>query len=200
MDRDARLDEAIRSFRLGREVDSSFRHIFEECYGHVVRFFRRKNLSKEESDELAQDVFLFVYTGLKDLRDEQLFRSWLFSIARNRFTNYLMHLHAQKRSSVEVAISSADPGDQPVPEIPSSSRDPLALVLEKEKLDRLHSVLDTLPDQMRRCVTLRVVEDCKYEEIAHRMGISVNTVKVHLHKAKNVLTDKLSPYFSSIET
>jgi RNA polymerase sigma-70 factor (ECF subfamily) len=91
-------------------------------------------------------------------------------------------------------------GDEQMPaDIPDTSRNALALVLEKEKLDKLYSALNALPEQMRRCVTLRVVEDRKYEEIAQQMGIAVNTVKAHLHRARRVLNERLSPYFGSIE-
>jgi len=40
-----------------------------------------------------------------------------------------------------------------------------------------------------------VTSDCTYEEIAAIMGISVNTVKAHLHKARKSLQQKLSSYF-----
>jgi RNA polymerase sigma factor (sigma-70 family) len=59
--------------------------------------------------------------------------------------------------------------------------------------------MDGLPQQMRRCVTERVVGEASYEQIAERVGISINTVKAHLHRAKAELQKRLRPYFGEIE-
>jgi DNA-directed RNA polymerase specialized sigma24 family protein len=48
---------------------------------------------------------------------------------------------------------------------------------------------------MRRCAQLRVVQELSYAEIAALMGISVNTVKAHLHQAQKNLHAQLSSYF-----
>lgn len=49
--------------------------------------------------------------------------------------------------------------------------------------------------RMRLCVQLRVVKDSSYQEIASIMGLSINTVKAHLFKARESLKDKLNLYF-----
>ena len=53
-------------------------------------------------------------------------------------------------------------------------------LLEKEKLERLRRALTELPEQMQRCVRLRVAEDRSYQEIADSLGVSINTVKTHV--------------------
>jgi RNA polymerase sigma factor (sigma-70 family) len=45
---------------------------------------------------------------------------------------------------------------------------------------------------MRRCIELRILEGRSYREIASAMGISINTVKAHLHQAKELLKDNLN--------
>jgi len=66
-------------------------------------------------------------------------------------------------------------------------------------LEKLREALVQLPQQMRRCAQLRVVHDLSYVEIAELMGISVNTVKAHLHQAQKALRAQLSPYFEEIK-
>jgi RNA polymerase sigma-70 factor (ECF subfamily) len=72
------------------------------------------------------------------------------------------------------------------------------VALEKEKLEKLREALVHLPQQMRHCAHLRVVHDLSYAEIAAVMGISVNTVKAHLHQAQKALRTQLSSYFEEI--
>ena len=87
-----------------------------------------------------------------------------------------------------LAARIADPG-----------ADPLAVTLEKEKLEKLHEALQHLPAQMRRCAQLRIAHELSYVEIAALMGISINTVKAHLHQAQKSLRAQLSSYFEEME-
>jgi RNA polymerase sigma-70 factor (ECF subfamily) len=72
-------------------------------------------------------------------------------------------------------------------------------LLEKEKLERLQSALTELPEQMQRCVRLRVAEDRSYQEIADSLGVSINTVKAHLRQARIALRERLAPYFAEVD-
>jgi RNA polymerase sigma-70 factor (ECF subfamily) len=72
-------------------------------------------------------------------------------------------------------------------------------MLENEKLALLHHALLELPEQCRRCTLLYVNSELKYHQIADLLGISLNTVKAHLHKAKGDLRKKLGRYFGEIE-
>ena len=65
-------------------------------------------------------------------------------------------------------------------------------MLASERLAKVTEALGQLPTQMRRCAQLRIVEDRSYAEISAIIGISINTVKAHLHQAKKTLKDKLS--------
>jgi RNA polymerase sigma-70 factor (ECF subfamily) len=71
--------------------------------------------------------------------------------------------------------------------------------MEKQKQQMLYEAMRELPEQMRRCVELRVIHDLSYEEIAKVMGISTGAVKAHLNKAKKKLGERLRPYFGEIE-
>jgi RNA polymerase sigma-70 factor (ECF subfamily) len=151
------------------------------------------------SPDLAQDVLFSVYTGLGSVQDETHFAGWLFRIAKNAFTNELEKRHAKKRSAI-YGIPKKGSEDAGLDEIPSpSAHNALQDMLDREKTDKLIEALETLPPQMRRCVQLRVAEDSTYEEIAVVLGISVNTVKAHLFKARKSLEQKLGSYFRDMD-
>lgn len=190
----------------GEDPEQRFRALFERYYGQVNRFFRRKGMDAEDARDLAQDVFLHVYKGLAGLRQDAKFQSWLYTIAANVYKNELERLKAKKRAAVHVPLEPFDeesPGDrgtrpQAVHAVDPRPR-PMEVLLEKEKLEQLRRALTELPQQMQRCVRLRVARDKPYQEIADALGISINTVKAHLRQARIALREKLTPYFAEVD-
>ena len=193
--------EVIREIKRGLNVEANFRWLFDRHYAQILRFFRRKGFETEACRDLTQDTFVSVYKGLKDLRQEEQFESWLFAIAHNVWCSLIESRSAQKRSAMVLSLDGEEESDDRLPiasRLADQSADPLTVALEKEKLEKLREALQHLPQQMRRCAQLRVVHDMSYVEIAALMGISVNTVKAHLHQAQKALRTQLSSYFEEI--
>lgn len=182
-------------------MEENFHWLFERHYAQILRFFRRKGFDIEDCRDLTQETFVSVYKGLKDLRQEEQFESWLFAIAHNVWCDLIENRRAQKRSATVLSLDAETEADGPplAARIADKTDDPLTAVLENEKLEKLREALQHLPQQMRRCAQLRVVHDLSYAEIAALLDISVNTVKAHLHQAQKALRSQLSSYFEEIE-
>lgn len=191
----------IRETKQGLNVEANFHWLFTRHQGQILRFFRRKGFDPESCRDLTQDTFVSVYKGLKDLRQEEQFESWLFAIAHNVWCSQIERQTAQKRSVMLLSLEGeSESDDRPsiAARVADQSADPLTVALDKEKLEKLSEALQQLPQQMRRCAQLRVVHDLSYAEIAALMGISINTVKAHLHQAQKALRTQLSSYFEEI--
>lgn len=188
----------------GLNVEENFRQLHERYYTQIRRFFQRKGFSPEDCEDLTQETFFSVSKGLKGFRQEAPFENWLFSIARNIWRSELESRKAKKRDASVSSLDQEDRGesDQRSPlagRIVDPAPDQLNRVIENEKLQQLHEAMRQLPEQMRRCVKLRVIDELSYKEIAELMGISINTVKAHLHEAKKELGERLRSYFGEIE-
>lgn len=193
--------EVIRQIKQGLNVEANFHWLFDRHHAQLRRFFRRKGFDPEACADLTQDVFVSVYKGLKDLRQEEQFESWLFAIAHNVWCSLIESQTAQKRSATVLSLEvDGESDDRPsiAARLADPNADPLNVALQKEKLEKLHEALVHLPKQMRHCAQLRVVHEMSYAEIADLMGISVNTVKAHLHQAQKALRAQLSSYFEEI--
>ena len=193
--------EVIREIKQGLNVEPNFHWLFSRHHGQILRFFRRKGFDPEACRDLTQDTFVSVYKGLRDLRQEEQFESWLFAIAHNVWCSQIERQTAQKRSVVLLSLEGeSESDDRPsiAARVADQSADPLTVALDKEKLEKLSEALQQLPQQMRRCAQLRVVHDLSYAEIAALLGISINTVKAHLHQAQKALRTQLSSYFEEI--
>ena len=194
--------ELIREIKQGLNVEANFHWLFERHYAQILRFFRRKGFDPEECRDLTHETFISVFKGLKDLRQAQQFESWLFAIAHNLWCSLIEKRSAQKRSATILSLDAGGETGERLPlaeRIPDDSANPLGITLERERLEKLREAMRHLPQQMNRCVQLRVVHDLSHVEIARLMGISVNTVKAHLHQARNVLRTQLKSYFEEIE-
>lgn len=193
--------EIIREIKEGLNVEENFHWLFERHYAQIIRFFRRKGFDPEDCRDLTQETFISVYKGVGGLRQDEQFESWLFAIAHNVWCSLIEKRFAQKRSATILSLDAGET-DERLPladRIPDDSANPLGLTLERERLEKLREAMRHLPQQMNRCVQLRVVHDLSHVEIARLMGISVNTVKAHLHQARNLLRTRLNSYFEEIE-
>ncbi len=126
------------------------------------------------AEEIAQDVFLQLYRSLRTIESDAHLLFWLRQVATRRCID-------QTRRARMRAVSLDDAA-----EVQSIDRhtDPL--------LDRkLRELIGELPELQRAVVTLRYQEDLDPSEICRVVGMPVNTVKSHLHRALQALRRKL---------
>ena len=183
-------DETITALQAGQEVDRHFEAIFRAYHRNVAGYFERSGIGSDQSRDLTQEVFLAVLGNLGSLRNPASFRSWLFGIARNKL---LHHLQSRKHEGTEPAQDQDK--ESWTERVPDPGPGALDQALEHERRTKLREALEELPQQMRACVKLSLVEGLDYTEIARRLGLSVNTVKVHLYRARQNLAARLGPLF-----
>ena len=117
-------------------------------------------------EDLAQDVLFAVYRQSHQLRSRNLFRPWLFSIARNALLQYRRKHRVENYSEIGNAGSPA--------------ADPLAGLQFRQWMAALN------PDE-QEALTLRYVEGLEYHEIAAVLGIPMGTVQWRVFQAKRKL-------------
>jgi RNA polymerase sigma-70 factor (ECF subfamily) len=191
------LDENIREFRTGVDLNGAFENIFTKHHAKVCHYFRRKGISIEDSEELAQDVFLHVFQNLGTVRDDCHFSGWLFAIARNIFNDEIQRRNAKKRGLEWQLAPRPDREQDPEGRI-NSEWNVLEQIIDKQFVRALKEEMGQLPGQMRRCVYLRFIKECSCTEIAAVLGTSASTVRVHLHRARKGLTNRLKHFYLAL--
>ena len=118
----------------------------------VSGYFGRQGIGTDASADLTQEVFLAVLANIATLRNPASFRSWLFGIARNKL---LQHLESRR-----LDVRPREGAPERLPELmPDHGPGALEQSLEKERRTKLREALEELPQQMRACVKLSVVEE-----------------------------------------
>lgn len=175
---------------LQKGEEDAFRYIYDKYYGYLCAVAKGYLCDDELSETVVGDVIYNIWEMREKLNIHTSLRSYLIRSVKNRAINYLQ----QEYISKEVSVNSL----QDYTEIESfyfiEEEHPLEKILETELESAITSAIDNLPEECRKAFVMSRFHGMKYEEIAARMGISVNTVKYHIKNALSRLRIDLKDY------
>ena len=176
------LAEAADLLAVRRTLDGdadAFAGIVRRHAQGVVAMCARMVGDPRLGEELAQETFARAYSRLGAFRGDCRFRHWLFRIAVNGCRDWLK---AGARAERAVDLR----GDELV-----TLRDPERDACARQAVMALEAALAALPPKYREAFTLFHVENMPYEEMEAVTGVSVNALKVRVHRARLMLRDRL---------
>ena len=145
--------------------------------------------SREDAEEVAQDVFIKAYRSLADFRGQSKFSTWLYTITTTSCLTFLRKKKIEIQSlDNEQVFASADNIDGGM----NANQ-----VEHKSKVNMVNEAIKLLSPQDAEVITLFYKGEQTLEEMAQVMGKEVNAVKVQLHRARTRLKDKMEKYFSA---
>ena len=153
----------------------------------VVNIARALTGGDNDAEDLAQEVFVRAYRGLKSFRGDSSFTTWLYTVTLN-----VVRSHRSRRSRWRALWAPAldEDTEQKVAVKTNADRGPEADLVRRNAID---IALAALPDELRTAVTLRDVEGLEYAEIAQVMGIPIGTVESRIFRARKRLRALLEP-------
>jgi len=173
-----------------RAFDQEFLDIYESFSGKIRRYLARI-VGETEAEDLAQEVFIKVSRGLKDFRREASLSTWIYKIATNTARDRLRRRSLQKEAlDIRQEIDEGAAAEEyllTVDHKPSLE----ASLIKKEMNDCIRSVVEGLRENYRTVLVLSDFEDMTNAEIAGILGISSDTVKIRLHRARTNLRKQL---------
>lgn len=133
--------------------------------------------SSADSEDLAQEVFVKAYFGLKGFEGRSQFKTWLQRIKVNHCLNFLRKNEGKTFQDVD------DPALAPASELQvGASAD--GHIRDIEARARISRVLDSLPDTLRIPLLLRDMDGLAYEEIAAALKIGLSAVKMRIKRGR----------------
>jgi RNA polymerase sigma-70 factor (ECF subfamily) len=145
-----------------------------------------------DAEDAAQETALKAYRGLPGFRSESKFSTWIMTIALNEGRNRLERRSRNSEQSLDAETEKFD-GDH-TPAMLTDWRPVPAEALEnKELVAQMEAAIASLPDTYRQVFTLRDLEELDIDEIAKLLDVSVNVVRVRLHRARLKLQKQLIP-------
>ena len=156
-------------------------------YRDAVFFLLLKMVhSKDDADDLTMEAFGKAFKRLNQYTPEYAFSTWLFKIATNNCIDFLRRKKNTTIVSIDKPIEQEE-GSDLTRSLRADDLDPEEVMLQKQKSEMLHLVVDKLKPRYRVLVELRYFEELAYEEIAEKLNLPLGTVKAQLFRARDLL-------------
>lgn len=179
--------ELLEKIRAGESF--AFKELFEMYSGMVFNVCIRMLSSREDAEDVTQDVFFTAYKSLKKFRAESKLSTWLYRIAVNLSLNFQRKKKINRWLSLDFILESKPD------EIPHSQAGNPLKDLENAESERIvQDAVNSLPENQRVAVILRRYENLSYEEISKIMKCSISSVESYLFRAKENLYKKLKDF------
>jgi len=188
-------NQTTEDFRLVRAFKAGDRKAFEE----LVRRYQRQvaNIvfltlgSREEVQDISQEVFVRVYRSIDKFEFDASFFSWIYRITVNLCIDELRRKKIKKALSLDFLTEGAVEREKKSKEQVLASDG----VLNEEKREIVLEALQRISQEHRQVIILREYEELTYAEIASYLGISIQAVKSRIFRAREDLRFLLKDYF-----
>lgn len=188
-------EERIKQSYTKQEKQAVFDNEFLPHINSMYNFGFRLTLDPDDAKDLVQDTYLKAYRFIESFQKGTNAKAWLFRILKNSFINdYRKKTKEPSKvdyQEVETYYNSEDVNRQITPDLRVES-------LKDMIGDEISNALNSLDVDFRTVIILCDLEGFKYEEMAKILDIPIGTVRSRLHRARNLLKEKLSEYAKSM--
>jgi RNA polymerase sigma-70 factor, ECF subfamily len=158
-----------------RGDEDAFMTLYARHQGPVFRFALHMSGSRETAEEVTQDVFLGLLSGLRRYaRERGPLQPYLIGMARNHVRRYLK----QTAATPPPDVAQCTPDDGPHETM-------------EQELASLRAAILKLPANYRETVVLCDLEGLDYAQAAAQLGCAVGTIRSRLHRGRAILASKL---------
>ena len=155
---------------------------------YVFTLTLRMIKSREDAEEVAQDVFIKAYKYLADFKGASKFTTWLYTIVNNTCISFLrkkkLDIHSLDNEKVYEVADNMDSGMR------------ANLVEQKSKLAMVNESINLLNPDDAQIITLFYKAEQSLEETARILGIETNAAKVRLFRARTRLKEKMETNYA----
>ena len=170
--------ELLLQFRDPEKKEKAFTAIIRKYQEKLYWHIRRMVVEHEDANDVLQNVFIRVWNGLENFREDSQLYTWLYRIATNECLSYL---EQQKRKS-SVSFDEMEAG--------LSNKIVADKYFDPNKLEwKLQLAIQQLPEKQRVVFTLRYYDEMPYEEMSRVLDTSEGALKASYHHAVKKIED-----------
>ncbi len=189
------MEEGARQSYSEAEKQEIFDREFLPHIHSMYNFGYRLTLDRDDAKDLVQDTYFKAFRFIESFQKGTNAKAWLFRILKNSFINDYRKKTKEPGKvdyqEVESYYNSDDVNRQITPDLRVDS-------LKDMIGDEISNALNALDVDFRTVIILCDLEGFKYEEMAKILDIPIGTVRSRLHRARQLLKDKLSQYAKSM--
>lgn len=174
----------------GADVD--FQSVFSEFQKPVYNYVLRMVKDQPLAEELTQDIFVKLYHSLSGFRGDSKVSTWVFRIATNACLDHFRSRSHKKHEQTDL-LSPDDLLKSALPETEQKLPTAEEELINLEMSSCVRGYIDDLPEDYRAVILLHDLQGLTNPEIAKITGITLENVKIRLHRARR----KMKEVFSS---
>jgi len=174
--------------RVLKGEQSAYAELVNRYQNYVFTLTLRFIKSREDAEEVAQDIFVKAYRSLADFRGASKFSTWLYTIVNTTCITFLrkkkLDIHSLDNEKIFETVQNQDSGFN------------ANQVEQKSKVHMVNSAINMLGADDAEVLTLFYKAEQSLEEISRILGMETNAVKVRLHRARQRLKEKMETSFT----
>lgn len=159
-----------------------FAGIYQEFQPKIHRYLCRL-VGEADAPDLTQAVFLKVSQALDGFRGESSLATWIYRIATNTAHDHALSPSAKQKEAEQLLDDAASLDELPHPDTPGTDQE----YIRREMNACIRGIVDQLPENYRTVLVLSELEEFTNQEITDILGLSLDTVKIRLHRARTTL-------------
>jgi RNA polymerase sigma-70 factor (ECF subfamily) len=175
--------------RVQRGDKKAFELLVSKHQRKLMRLVSRLIYDQAEAEDVVQEAFIKAYRALPNFVVIQLY-TWLYRIGINTAKNYLVTQGRRAPTSTDADVDEAETFVDA-----DGLRDintPESLLASKQIAETVNAAM-SLPEELRKCITLREIEGLSYDEIADVMLCPIGTVRSRIFRAREAIAERLRP-------
>lgn len=157
----------------------SFRNDVLPLKNVLYRLALRITLSHEEAEDVVQDTLIKVWNKRDDWQELDSLEAFSLTVCRNLSLDRVKRASNGNASLDEHEVDSTD-----------SASGPYERMVQKDRIQTVRRIVDSLPEKQRSCMQLRDFEGKPYKEIAEILGLTEEQVKVNIFRARRTVKQK----------
>jgi RNA polymerase sigma-70 factor (ECF subfamily) len=180
--------------RLRRQEDSACEELVRTHGGRLLSVARRMLRNEDDARDCVQEGFISAFRAIQRFNGDCRLSTWLHRIVVNAALMKIRTRSRRPEESIEDMLPRfLEDGHHadPTSEWGSAS----TLLEQRETRERVRAAIDQLPESYRTVLLLRDIEELDTAEAARLLGLTPNTVKIRLHRARQALAKLLEPTF-----
>ena len=186
--RKIRDEELVALARAGHT--DAFNQLVLRYREKIYRLARRLTHTQEDAEDVLQEAFIKAYRSLGDFEGRSLFYTWLYRVT----VNLALAKLRRDRGRFVSLDEPIETGHGPIKrDLPAHGPDPLTEIIRREDNGILDKAINELPATSRAVFKLRHMEGLSTRSTGRILNLSESATKSRLHRARNVLSEKLMP-------
>ncbi len=172
--------ELLAQFRQPETKERAYTAIVRKYQERLYWHIRRMVVNHDDANDVLQNVFIRVWNGLENFREDSRLYTWLYRIATNECLSFL----EQKKKKASLSLSDMEEG---LANQVQADKD-----FDPQKIEwKLQVAIQKLPEKQRLVFSLRYYDEMPYEEMSKVLDTSEGALKASYHHAVKKIEDYL---------